>query len=132
MIAKNNFKKGFTLIEAVIALSIFSAVVVSIGAFQRDVFFFNNVLQIGLNNVSEARKILRPFIGEVRGAQPSNLGSSAIVSATEKSFVFYTIYNIYYNNNTIYIFFLCPTFFLVGLGKCFFKYRILSLSCKIL
>lgn len=87
---KNNSKKGLTLIETVVAVSIFSFIVVALGAFQRDVFYFSDVLQIGLNNVTEARKVLRPFVGEVRGAQPSNLGASAIESATQKSFIFYT------------------------------------------
>lgn len=86
-------KKGFTLIESVIAVAIFSSVVVAIGAFQRDVFFFNDILQTGLNNITEARKVLRPFVGEVRGAQPSNLGASAIQNAEEKSFVFFTDLN---------------------------------------
>lgn len=86
-------KKGFTLIESVIAVAIFSSVVVAIGAFQRDVFFFNDILQTGLNNITEARKVLRPFVGEVRGAQPSNLGASAIQSAEEKTFIFFTDLN---------------------------------------
>ncbi|MEY2702000.1 MAG: hypothetical protein RLY43_633 [Bacteroidota bacterium] len=87
---KNKFKKGFTLIETIFAVVIFTLIVGALGAFQKDVFFFNDVLQIGLNNVTEARKVLRPFVGEVRGAQPSNLGASAIESATQKSFIFYT------------------------------------------
>ncbi|MFA7193720.1 MAG: type II secretion system protein [Candidatus Paceibacterota bacterium] len=86
-------KKGFTLIESVIAVAIFSSVVVAIGAFQRDVFFFNDILQTGLNNITEARKVLRPFVGEVRGAQPSNLGASAVQNAEEKSFIFFTDLN---------------------------------------
>lgn len=86
-------KKGFTLVESLIAVAIFSSVVVAVGAFQRDVFFFNDILQTGLNNITEARKVLRPFVGEVRGAQPSNLGASAIQSAEEKSFIFFTDLN---------------------------------------
>lgn len=83
-------KKGFTLVETIVAIAIFTGVIVALGAFQRDVFFFNDVLQIGLNNVTEARKVLRPFVGEVRKAQPSNTGSSSIESAQQKSFIFYT------------------------------------------
>jgi prepilin-type N-terminal cleavage/methylation domain-containing protein len=83
-------QKGFTLVETIFAISIFSLIIVALGAFQRDVFFFNDVLQIGLNNVTEARKVLRPFVGEVRKAQPSNTGSSSIENAEQKSFTFYT------------------------------------------
>lgn len=86
-------KRGFTLVESLFAVAIFSLVVVAIGAFQRDVFFFNDILQTGLSNVTEARKVLRPFVGEVRGAQPSNLGGAAIERAEEQTFIFYTDIN---------------------------------------
>lgn len=82
--------KGFTLIESVLALAIFSSIIIAVGAFQRDVFYFNDILQTGLTNVTEARKVLRPFVNEVRGAQPSNLGAFAIDEATQTSFAFYT------------------------------------------
>lgn len=82
--------KGFTLIEAVISIAIFSVVVVVIGSFQRDVFFFNDILQTGLTNITEARKVLRPFVHEVRAAQPSNLGAFAITEANSTSFAFYS------------------------------------------
>lgn len=87
---KSFYQNGITLIETLLAVAIFSLVVVAIGAFQRDVFFFNDVLQTGLSNVTEARKVLRPFVGEVRGATPSNLGASAIASAGQKEFIFYS------------------------------------------
>lgn len=83
-------KKGFTLIESIFALAILSVVIVALGAFQRDVFYFNDVLQTGLTNVTEARKVLRPFVNEVRRAQPSNLGAFSIAEATQNSFAFYT------------------------------------------
>lgn len=83
-------KRGFTLVESILSLAIFSAVIIAVGAFQRDVFYFNDVIQTGLTNVSEARKVLRPFVNEVRGAQPSNLGAFPIAEATQNSFSFYT------------------------------------------
>jgi len=86
----NNFQNGFTLMEIIFVIAIFSLIMIVVGLFQRDVFYFNDILQIGLNNVTEARKVLRPFVGEIRGAQPSNLGGSAIEVAEEKNFIFYT------------------------------------------
>jgi len=83
-------KKGFTLVETMLAVAIFSIVIVAVGAFQRDVFFFNDVLQVGLTNVTEARKVLRPFVGEVRSARPSNLGAPAIELASPTTFIFYS------------------------------------------
>lgn len=83
-------QRGMTLIETLIALAIFALLAVAIGSFARDVFFFNDVIQIGLNNVTEARKVLRPFANEVRGAQPSNLGAFAIAQTATSSFAFYS------------------------------------------
>ncbi len=83
-------KKAFTLVETMLAVAIFTLILGALGAFQRDVFFFSNVIHIGLNNVTEARKVLRPFVSEVRGAQPSNLGGSAIEIAEAKRIIFYT------------------------------------------
>jgi prepilin-type N-terminal cleavage/methylation domain-containing protein len=84
------YKKGITLVELVIALAIFGFLAVAVGAFARDVFYFNDILQIGLNNVTEARKVLRPFANEVRRAQPSNLGAFALAQTATSSFAFYT------------------------------------------
>jgi prepilin-type N-terminal cleavage/methylation domain-containing protein len=83
-------KGGFTLIETVLALAIFGMIVVVMGAFARDVFFFNDVLQTGITNTGEARKVLRPFTSEVRRAQASNRGAYAIHEAATSSFSFYT------------------------------------------
>jgi prepilin-type N-terminal cleavage/methylation domain-containing protein len=87
---KNTHNNGFTLIETLVSLVIFSLIVVAMGAFMRDVFFFNNVLQTGLTNVSEARKVLRPFTNEVRKAQPSDKGAFAIDTAGTSTFAFYS------------------------------------------
>lgn len=90
MMKNFKIKNGFTMIEAMLAVAIFSSVVVAIGAFQRDVFYFNDVLQTGLNNITEARKVLRPFVGEVRKAESSNLGAFSIEKAEAKTFIFFT------------------------------------------
>jgi len=88
---KNNLlKKGFTLVEILVSVSIFAAIIVFIGGFQSDVFSLNRIIQSGLQNQSEAKKIIRPFANEVRSASNSNLGSYAIAEATPASFTFYT------------------------------------------
>jgi len=88
---KNNFlKRGFTLVEILVSVSIFAAIIVFIGGFQSDVFSLNRIIQSGLQNQSEAKKIIRPFANEVRSAATSNLGSYAIAETIETSFTFYT------------------------------------------
>ena len=49
-------QKGFTLIETLVAVFIFSIIVVAIGTFQKDVFSLNYILQTGLKNQNEAKK----------------------------------------------------------------------------
>lgn len=87
---KSNNRNGFTLTELIFSISIFILIFVAIGAFARDVFFFNNILQSGLNNIGDARKVLRPFANEVRKAQPSDLGSFTISEASTSTFSFYS------------------------------------------
>jgi len=87
---KIHTSKGFTLIELMVALVLFGFIVVGVGSFMRDVFFFNSVLQTSVTNVGEARKVLRPFVSEVRRAQPSDQGSFAIDAAGTSTFAFYT------------------------------------------
>ena len=83
-------QKGFSLIEILVALGIFSLIVVAIGLFQRDVFSLNNILQVGLKNQNEAKKILRPFANEARSASQSNLGSYPLATVASTTFSFYS------------------------------------------
>jgi len=83
-------RRGFTLVEILVSVSIFAAVIVFIGGFQADVFSLNRIIQSGLKNQSEAKKIIRPFANEVRSAATSNLGAYAIAETNETSFIFYT------------------------------------------
>lgn len=82
--------KGFTLVETLVAVSVFVLIVVALGAFQRNVFTINSFLQTNLTNQNEARKILRPFVGEVRSASLSNTGAYPIATAATSTFTFYT------------------------------------------
>jgi len=90
-IQKNSFlQKGFTLVEILVSVSIFSAIIIFIGGFQSDVFSLNRIIQSGLQSQSEAKKIIRPFTNEVRSAAPSNLGAYPISVAGSTIFSFYT------------------------------------------
>ena len=83
-------KKGFSLIEIIISVSILTMIIIFIGAFQSDVFSLNRIIQSGLQNQSDAKKIIRPFANEVRSALTSNLGSYPIAETSSTSFTFYT------------------------------------------
>ncbi|HLP86462.1 MAG TPA: prepilin-type N-terminal cleavage/methylation domain-containing protein [Candidatus Paceibacterota bacterium] len=89
-VLKNTQKNGFTLVEIIVTMSIFSLVIAAIGLFARDTVYYNNLFSGGLTSYDDARKILQPVTSEIRGASPSSLGSYSIESANSTSFVFYT------------------------------------------
>lgn len=88
-----NYKKGITLVETLVSVAVLVAIIVFIGAFQSDVFSLNNFIQTGLQNQSEAKKIIRPFANEVRSASQSSLGAYPIAESTPTSFSFYSDIN---------------------------------------
>jgi len=83
-------QKGFTLLEIIIALAIFTSAVVIFGNFSADIFLYNRIYSAQLEAENDLRSILSPFPSEVRSAAPSDRGDYPILLASEKEFVFYT------------------------------------------
>ncbi len=83
-------QKGFSLVEILVAVSIFTVASIAITLFARDIFFFNNALQGGFSLEQEGRKVLQPIVGEIRAASISSLGSYPIESAGTSSIVFFS------------------------------------------
>lgn len=90
MIFKQRKEKGFTMIEIMVAVGILTLIIGLAGAFGGDVFSLNRLLQTGLQNQEEAKKVVRPFANEVRSATQSNLGAYAIAETSNTSFSFYS------------------------------------------
>jgi prepilin-type N-terminal cleavage/methylation domain-containing protein len=82
--------KGFTLMEILVTIAIFSLIMIAIGTFARNTFYYNNIFSNGLTSYDEANKLLQPIASEIRSASPSSLGAYNIESATDTSFVFFT------------------------------------------
>ncbi|MEK7118048.1 MAG: prepilin-type N-terminal cleavage/methylation domain-containing protein [Patescibacteria group bacterium] len=82
-------RKGFTIIEAVVAVAIFLVVISVMVVFQRSVLTNTKVLQSGLLVQTQARKTIQTFIAEVRSVTPSAGGAYPIEIAATSSFVFY-------------------------------------------
>lgn len=82
--------KGFTIVEIMINLGIFSVIMVTIGLFIRNSYYMNSIFTGGLVSYDQSRKILQPIASEVRSASPSSLGAYALESTTDNSFIFYT------------------------------------------
>lgn len=84
---KNN--KGFTLIEIIISIGVFSIIVGAISLFARNVYYFDDTFSNGLTSYDESRKVLQPIASEIRSASSSSLGSYPIEKASNTEFVFF-------------------------------------------
>lgn len=85
-----NLISGFTLVEILVTMAIFSIILGAIGLFARDTFYYNNIFSNSLISYDEAKKILQPVASEIRSASQSSLGAYSVESAGDNSFVFFT------------------------------------------
>ncbi len=52
-------QKGFSIVELIVAVAITALIVVAVGAFLRNVFFYKSVAQGSLTTAQDARTILK-------------------------------------------------------------------------
>jgi prepilin-type N-terminal cleavage/methylation domain-containing protein len=90
MHVRSSVSKGFTIVELLVVASILAIVSVGVLVFFRDTMTFNTSIQSSLRSQNEARRILRPFANEVRGATRSALGAYPIELASSTSLIFFT------------------------------------------
>jgi prepilin-type N-terminal cleavage/methylation domain-containing protein len=86
-IQKNN---GFTLVEILVTMAIFSLILGAVGLFARDIFYYDNLFSGGLTSYDDAKKILQPVASEIRSASQSSLGAYSIELANNTNFIFFT------------------------------------------
>lgn len=84
---------GFTLLEILITMAIFSVIMGVVGLFARDLFYYNSVFSGGLASYDEAKKVLQPISSEIRSASPSSLGAYPIETAGNTTFTFFSDIN---------------------------------------
>lgn len=85
-----NNSKGFTLIEMLAGIGIFILLIGSITAFfisstQNQTIIFNQ-----LDTQGEVRKVIQDFVGEIRSATYSSIGSYPLLEASSSEIIFYT------------------------------------------
>lgn len=86
-------QKGITLVEILIAIGIFSLIVIVAGKFASDVQKLSSMSQNRFNTEVDSRKVLRPMIAEIRSASQSSIGSYSIEQAATSSLIFFSDVN---------------------------------------
>ena len=88
-ILSKNIKRGFTIMEMLIAVGIFTIIGIAVVKFQIDIFSLNKLSSTNLVAQEGARKTLKNFTAEVRSMSPSNAGAYYIDQASTSSLTFY-------------------------------------------
>jgi len=84
-----NQEKGLTLVELIVTMAICTLIIMAVGLFARDTFYYNDIFSGGLTSYDQARKILQPIASEIRSASPSSLGSYPIEETGNTEFIFF-------------------------------------------
>ena len=86
----HSFGRGFTLVETILTIFIFSLMMGGITFFARNIFYLNNIASSSLSVEFETRKVLKPMANELRSASPSSLGSYPLEALATSSITFYS------------------------------------------
>jgi len=82
-------RKGFTLVETLVAVAIGSMIFLAVFNFGQGIFSFNTSAQGNLSAQSDGRQVLKSMVKELRSASPSNLGSYPISLANATALTFF-------------------------------------------
>ncbi len=83
-------QKGFSLIELMIAISIFSMLIFIVIAVFETVLFGSNQQFLALDNVDNARLVMSRFVNEIRNASVGVDGSYQLNTAGDNQIIFYS------------------------------------------
>jgi prepilin-type N-terminal cleavage/methylation domain-containing protein len=86
----NNLKSGYTLVEILVVIFIFTLILIAVYNLQSDSFSLNSLLSQSLTIQNEAIMSLKTMSSEIRTASPSSIGSYPIEQASATSFTFYS------------------------------------------
>ncbi len=97
-IKKNNRLFGFTLVEALVAVSIFTMLMIGVTLMLKDVFYTFNQQNLTLNSIDAARLASFNFTNEIRNAAYGNDGSFPLNQASSSQIIFFSTYGASSNN----------------------------------
>ncbi len=86
----NRERRGMTLVEILVAVSILVIVMAAVATFQYNVLDYNRYSQVALTNVQDATNILKYMSKELRTMSPSANGSYPILFAATSSLTFHS------------------------------------------
>lgn len=81
--------RGMTLIEVLVAMAIFSFVIVVAGTFIVTSLRQNTIIWTGLHSQRDARRATQTMIDAIRKAETGSTGSYPIATASTTEFIFY-------------------------------------------
>ncbi len=81
---------GFTLVETLFGIAIFTLIVGALTLFSKNVWVYNSFVTGGLADVDAARVVLKTLTSEIRTASGADTGAYVINVATASSLTFYS------------------------------------------
>lgn len=85
-----NKQSGFTLIEVLIGIFVLGLLAVSVGVFQKNIFFLEGFFRGNLIAQQEGRSAIKEMTKEIRSMSSSSTGTYPIDTASQNSFTFYS------------------------------------------
>jgi Tfp pilus assembly protein PilW len=87
---KVSFKKGLMMVELLVALAIFSVVIIAVGALGSNVFIFNSTTSGSYQATQNSQAILRTILKEIREASPGANGAYPLINTGSTTLSFFS------------------------------------------
>lgn len=82
--------RGFTLLETLVTIAIFSLVLIACGALLNIIYSNDNTQPLALNEIDESHAAATEFVNEVRDASYGNDGSYPLGEASSTEIIFFS------------------------------------------
>ena len=89
-IKRNNTKNGFTIIELLFGISIFTIIVLVLTLFSRNIWIYSSYITAGLKASDSGRSSIKTMTKEIRTASVAETGAYIINQANNNTFIFYS------------------------------------------
>lgn len=87
---KMKWSRGFSLAEIIVVVAIAAAIFMAVFNFGTSIFSFNSTAQKNLSAQTDARRVLKSMVAELRKTSPSSLGAYPISVAATSTITFFS------------------------------------------